>query len=238
LDEILYNNSGSDIAYNSPYPGSRAEVSLTEIPVFDQHGDEIPVYNKGGFFIQRVAPLADFNLKPPGILANLRKMHHLFGAPWDEVTMDDDTTPCSVDGYSQAFTGFGNVQARSTMPAFQTRIGTVNKIVSCDQGEHAIKAPHFQGYNLQSHRTRYTADTHAAQTGAFTQLLSGTYNTGNKSTTRFEKLRIDLNANGLPHKSLSYTMQTSDPKFANTFRLEVVYVVDMNRLKNTHCVGR
>lgn len=164
-------------------------------------------------------------------------MHHLFTGI-DDDSLDGTFAPVSVDGYSQAFTPFGNIQAKGTMPAFQGRISFVNGKVS-RQGEHtAIRAPNMQAYTYQSHRTRFSAASHVAQTGQFTQLLAGTHKSGDKVKRIFERLRTRLNIAGMPHEGLETLVNDSDPELANQFRLEVVYVVHMDQIEPSLASGR
>lgn len=211
-------------------------IDLHDHPVFNDADEVIPVYDEQGFLIKRVDDLASFTNRPPSILADLRKMHNLFTGI-DDDSLDQDLTPVSVDGYSQAFTGFGNIQARGTMPAFKARISSVNRDV-CREGHHAaIEAPNMQAYSYQSHRTRSTSASHTAQTGQFTQLLSGTHSFRTSTKRKFERLRTKLNLAGMPHEALEDLINASDPELANKFRLEVVYVIRMDQLKRTRTAG-
>jgi hypothetical protein len=212
-------------------------VDLHDHPIFNDADEEIPLYDKDGFFIRRVDNKSYSGAPLPSILADLRKMHHLFSTI-DDDSLDPDLAPVSVDGYSQAFTGFGNIQAKGVMPAFQARISHVNRAVSREGHHSAIQAPNMQGYSFLSHRTRPTAASHTAQIGQFTQLLSGTHGIRVTHQKKFERLRNKLDISGMPHEGLEHLINTSDPQLSNKFRLEVVYVVQMDQLKRTRTAGK
>jgi len=202
----------------------------------DENGVELPVYTEEGFQIKRMRVTIDFDDDPPTLLADLRKVNRLFNS-----SVDEDMMATKVFGYSQAFTNLGNFQAHGPIPPLQTRINLVNQNVR----RHARCAPpiqvsSLQGYNRESHLTRYSSGTHAAQTGAFTQILSGTYNTGEANKKKFETRRDKLLYGvAMPHDLLCSRITNSEPNVASNFRLEAVFTIEMDSLDEaTRTSGR
>jgi hypothetical protein len=226
MNTILSNNGNSPVAYTSPDERTRVEVDLYDLDIFhntELQTDEIPVYDRDGYKIKRTRVVIDTNQDPPALLADLKRIHRLY----QSVDEDSLFTP-KVFGYSQAFTGLGNYQADGPPPMLQTRLTKLNReLATHPNRDPPIVATTFQGYNRASHRTRYSARTHEAQTGAFTQILSGTHCRTAPGQSKFDKVRMLLDDGAMPFDSLRGRIQDSDDDVASYFRLEAVYSIEM-----------
>jgi hypothetical protein len=204
---------------------------LTEADILDDDDNVIPVYDEDGFPIKRVTARIDRHEPIPSMLANLKSIHRLFSSVSED---EEEFFSTKVYGYSQAFTHLGNFQAQGAIPPFQRRINVVNKSVCRHMGrEPPITAPSFQGYNRASHRTRYSASTHEAQTGMFTQILAGTHARTEVHRRKFRDLADrHLSHDEMPFDSLRSRIEDSELEVGAHFRLEVMYNVNMDGLTN------
>ena len=77
--DIWNENSGG--IFDSYDPATRAELSIEELydlPIYDNSGQEIPIYTDNGYMIERHLPTLNHTSTPCGILADLRDLSSLF----------------------------------------------------------------------------------------------------------------------------------------------------------------
>ncbi|KAI6139653.1 hypothetical protein BKA82DRAFT_34057 [Pisolithus tinctorius] len=204
---ILYDKSDDD--------PSCLPVNLDELPLLDEHGFEINVYNEDGFWVPRRSPAA---YQACGALLDLKQVHELFQGNEDAYGHVNNESPCTV--YPPAFTrDLGNVKAAGLMPAFTHRLEHVDHAIQdpdadadldIGDGDDAMPDPHMspaiirissQIYNSLSHHVRTEAKFHVVQRGMVTSAFSGTGTKTRPARRRWQK-RVQFCEQGLPHDRL------------------------------------
>lgn len=236
--DIIVENNGSNIAYTDWNRRRRAEVDLSDphaVPALeDEDGRPIPLYNNAGFLLDRATWIDNEDNCPPGILADLMKMTELFN-DYEGCNEDSGVHAAKVYQYAQAFTELGNIQASDPPPGYQARAHHLNTQVSDDAAFGVIRCRNFQGYNLESHRTRTSAKTHIAQNAALTQLFSGTHL--QKANNKFNRAATRVRYGQLPHKHLEAIIKGSERDIGAIFRLEVVTEISIQQLREEYRTG-
>jgi hypothetical protein len=146
--------------------------------------------------------------------------------------LDDAFQPGAMYGYPQAFTRYGNIQAETPMPAFQARVALLNEEVRSRRrnSKPPIECHNFQCYNYESHRTRSSASTHAAQTGPLTAMLAGSICYPKPSSKFLSALHRYHASGNLPFQDLEEKILKSNLSIGAQFRKEVVYIIKMDNL--------
>jgi len=103
--------------YDKPdYDESREEVDLNELPLFDEDGVEIQIYNHEGFHVMRCCPICFYKC---GALIDLERIHELFQGHEDADGHVHNKTPFWV--YPLAFSRkMGNVHQQTNSPLDST----------------------------------------------------------------------------------------------------------------------
>ncbi|KAI6155876.1 hypothetical protein BKA82DRAFT_4011286 [Pisolithus tinctorius] len=230
---ILYDKSDDD--------PSCLPVDLDELPLLDEHGFEINVYNEDGFRVPRRSPAA---YQACGALLDLKQVHELFQGNEDAYGHVNNESPYTV--YPLAFTrDLGNVKAAGLMPAFTHRLEHINHAIQdpdadadldIGDGDDAMPDPHMspaiigissQIYNSLSHRVRTEAKFHVVQRGMVTSAFSGTGTKTRPARRRWQK-RVQFCEQGLPHDRFS--QKVSGDRQPQTLRFENTYTLDVSRL--------
>lgn len=238
-EQLIQANDTSTIAYSDWHEDRRIPIDLEDeasIPPYaDENGRLIPLYNEKGFPIKRAARMCNVNARPPALLADLSKIGDAF-ADFDGQLPDGGIRTTKMYAYPQAFTKYGNVQAERPMPVFQTRIRHINRRIRKYNTIQALQCMNFQGYNLESHKTRTSAKTHIAQNAAITQLAGGTHL--KKPTARFKQALAKTEFGDLPHTHLQSVIDHSNKEIGSNFRMEVVYILNLDNLRDDIVSGR
>lgn len=229
--ELLAENANRTSAYTSWDHDIRTDVEIEDYPANGDDGRPLPLYTEEGFPLRRVRAFPSTIREPPALLANLADMHDLFERDI-HANLGPEYRSAPMFAYPQAFTRYGNLQAHAPMGLFLDRVAAVNRSV-CRPGvgPGPIECCGFQGYNYESHRTRTSASTHAAQTGPLTVMLSGTMRYPKPSTKWTNMIERAHSSNHFPFQELESKILQSDATIGAQFRKEVVYDIDMDSLK-------
>ena len=241
--DIWNENSGG--IFDSYDPATRAELSIEELydlPIYDNSGQEIPIYTDNGYVIERHLPTLNHISTPCGILADLRDLSSLFTRiQTDGFFAGDEEVVVPYHVYPQAgLVTAGHFQAQGLITPFYPLIDKLNASLRQQRGEddegdemmHSTISPVIgiasQGYNAIIHSTRgHSAQHHDAQRGLVTAALSGIWATGSKNITKAEKLRSKCDTR-FPHAD--YEDKIKRPGICRDFRLENVYAIDVSIL--------
>jgi hypothetical protein len=125
--------------YDTPDDFSRRRVNLNRLPLIDDEGQEIPIFDSHGNQIPRTIPLIDKNESQCGVLINLQNIHALFN-PDSQLHIldedDEDVVPqesrfIHVDAYPLAFLKTaGNIQAAGVPHCFSHTITKINQRIN------------------------------------------------------------------------------------------------------------
>lgn len=232
---------------------NRQEVNLEDLPLLDEDGHEINVFNSSGFRVPRRLPASH---QACGALLDLERVHELFQSQEDVHGHVRNVAPFVA--YPLAFTRtFGNVTCNSIMPSFDRRLHDINNHMRPVIPDDAMEAdahdddeyydddahPHrrgapilrplrMQAYNNLSHRVRDQTKFHYVQLGIVTSALAGS---GAKSASgRYHwQRRLGFCKEGLPHKrfetKVSGDGQPQSLRFENTYTLDVYRMADQHR---------
>ena len=217
---------------------ARQQVDLDDLPLLDDDGFEITVYDVGGYRVPRRLP-THFN--KCGALLNLERVHELFEEQDDQG--DDMPTDPTFFIYPIAYTrNLGNIKSPSIIVPFQhmlreidlnLRPDIMDENMDVDKVDddvpHRYGAPvlHGQGcqiYNTISHRVRTEPRFHFIQLGMVTTTLAGS-STKSTARERHWTRRVEFCDQALPHKhfaeKVSGDHQPQDLRFENTYTLDV-----------------
>jgi hypothetical protein len=229
---VVEENLGEPFAYTSWNKAERTRVDIGSHPLLDDEQREIPLYTRAGFPLKRIRLYPAASRDPPALLADLSRMHNVFER--DAEGLGDDFRPSPMYAFPQAFTKYGNVQSPQPMAIFQDRIACINARVRSTRPDAGwpIECLNFQGYNYESHRTRASASTHAAQTAPLTTMLTGTMRYPSPNTKWTNAVNRYRSSGMLPFQDLEAKILESDAKIGAQFRKEVVYQIDMDELNS------
>jgi hypothetical protein len=129
-----------DTLYDGYDKGQRQEVDLEKLPLLDEEGEEIWVYNERGFRVPRRNPMFSKKTGEAGVMVDLRKVHDLFNRDMLEQADDDmsddefedlpEPTRVTVYGYPQAFLhDIGHIQANGVPDGIKDAIEQLNNSV-------------------------------------------------------------------------------------------------------------
>ena len=211
-------------------------LDLPALPFFDDDGNEICIYDTGGYRIPRRIPSRS---ECYASWINLTRAHELF-RPHDDNVHDQRAMP--FNAYPQAFLKTaGNIQSPTVPTSLMQYVRTLNQEIAVhvdddndDDDEHndhrstAIETMFFQSYNEISHRIRDEARFHPVQLGLITSALSGNMATNNSAVRRWRR-RVEACQHALPHKRFEEKIR--DGGQPEALRNEVTYTIHLNRLK-------
>lgn len=218
-------------------PGDHQPVEdLTQLPLLDDQGREIPIYDEDGFRVLRRHPIAPKRL---GCFLDLTKVPDLFYPSNDNI--NNNLRPrIPIYLYPMSFTKtMGNMQAEGVLHSFHRRIAALNDVVGRDADEApaspAVQALRCQAYNVLSHRVRERAKFHSVQLGRITASLAGSGSYDKKVTKKWEQRR-DRCVDALPHHRFDSKIDGRSPPQA--MRFENVYKLNLARMKPEYRNGR
>ncbi|KAG2133428.1 hypothetical protein BD769DRAFT_1665695 [Suillus cothurnatus] len=233
-DDILYDKSN-----NNPM---RTEVDLEDLPLLDEEGFEVNIYNEQGFRVPRRAPV---QFSTCGALLNLHSVHELFHSEDDAHGNAHNKAPFDI--YPLACTKMlGSIQSRSIMSHFPPHLTRIDNSVhpplidGDEDGEdidvdvrvHGALVLHrinSQVYNELSHRIRNEAKFHPIQLGMISAALSGTVAKGIASRHCWTQCLNQCN-NNLPHKR--FNAKVSGNNQPQALQFENTYTLDVYRMKD------
>ncbi|KAG2063879.1 hypothetical protein BDR04DRAFT_1163227 [Suillus decipiens] len=217
----------------------RTEVDLEGLPLLDEDGFEINVYNELGFRVPRRAPV---QFSTCGALLNLHSVHELFRS--DNNVHGNTRNKAHFDIYPLACTKtLGNVQSRSLMSDFLPHLTRINStlrppligddadrveddIVAGVRGASVLHGISSQIYNELSHRVRDEAKFHPVQLGMISAALSGT--TAKNAARRRWTRRLQQCNHSLPHER--FNDKVSGDNQPQALRFENTYTLDVHRM--------
>ncbi|KAG2146603.1 uncharacterized protein EDB93DRAFT_1250884 [Suillus bovinus] len=233
-----FQNEGGIIYDKSSDDPMRTEVNLEGLPLLDEDGFEISVYNEQGFRVPRRAPV---QFSTCGALLDLHSVHELFRS--DDDAHGNTRNKAHFDVYPLACTKtLGNIQSRSLISNFLPHLGQIDgalrphlvgeddnrvegDVVPGDliRGASVLHGISCQIYNELSHRVRDEAKFHPVQLGMISAALSGT--TTKDAARRRWTRRLQQCNHSLPHErfndKVSGDNQPQALRFENTYTLDV-----------------
>lgn len=231
-----------DTLYDSPNRGSRNVVNLQELPLEDESGHEINVYDDKGYRVARRQPNFSRSIRPCGLLLDLTKARVLFDAR-AEIDDDDDNLSCDEEDrpilsvFPQAFTKtFGHIQSRAVPQGFKSLLRAMNSTlaVNADDANPVIKGVAVQGYNHVQHNLMDRAGELEIVHGRITSALGGTRAQTTKSKRTAEKI-TELVSLHLPHERVKQKL--SKDNISRALRLEIVVTIDLQALLPRYRTG-
>lgn len=229
--------------YDSSEKHSRTAISvddLLELPLTDEAGQEINVYDEDGFRIPRRTPLHHRHCPPCGILLDLSQAYTLFQSPYShelseaanaEVNLSEEFPQVKLSVYPQAFLKkFGHLQSDGPPLGFQDLLHAINqKLVHNHDGDSTpIQIVAFQGYNYVQHNLAERAGQLEVVKGRVTAALAGTHATGSNSLRTFNRMKGFV-SHHLPHDRIEELLNKDNP--ARAMRFEVVVAINISSLK-------
>ena len=232
--------------YSSPDPSDRTLVDISTLPLTDEDGLEINVYDVDGYRVPRRNPRHDRNQPPCGLLANLTRVRTLFqeGDGYDPDDGDDDermgepATPVVINVYPQALTrSFGHFQADGVPLGFNPILKHINRHMAhnADFDQPVIRGVACQGYNhIQHALTNYAGGLELVH-GSVTSSLAGI----NARTPKAKRAHAKILGSTLLHRPHHRVEgKLSKDGLPRAFRVEPVFVVDIMALKSRYRKGR
>jgi hypothetical protein len=226
--------------YDSFDPNNRSIANPATLPLVDDHGSEINIYDEDGYRVPRRKPLHSRNTPPCGILMDLTKVRHLFtptSAP--SIPEDDDTInehvpdmPLNINVYPQAFTRqFGHFQSNSVPDGFLHLFKTINQSLAsnADDDQPVIQPFGLQGYNHVQHNLTERSGHLEVVQGRITSTLAGTRSKTSSTSRAFSKQKASI-ANHLPHERVEQKL--SKDEISRGFRLEIIVTIDVSALQH------
>lgn len=238
----------------------RDPVDLADLPLLDDEGDEIPIFDQNGRQVPRRVPLSKASRRPCGILMDFTNARDLFEDPQDNdfaAALDESPPPyVIVNAFRQGFlNSVGHVQVNAVPFPMVPLISKINAAVAIDAAPHddddddedeesdvhvplpmtAVSGIDCQMYNAVMHRVRGTARTHDAQRGDVTAALAGSYSQGatqKRKATRMQKAC----SNRLPHENFS--MLIDHDGLDTSLRMECVHHIDLTKLRADRRPGK
>jgi hypothetical protein len=252
LDEILQ-EAGDNGLFNSPDPFERESISreeLEDLPMLQENGEEIPIFNDAGFPIPRRNPAFQRSTLPLGGLIDFADIGQMFGPARDD---DDDDAPSATkfQVYPQAgLCSCGHVVAQGLMYPMTTFLNTLTEGLS--QGYHennndmnvdwerpdypAVSGISSQIYNAVMHNTRgNSAQQHGVVLGNVTAALAGYWSRGTPKMGDAEALARKCDQQ-LPHEE--YLLKITTRPLDRDLRVENVVGITMAAIHPTQRTGR
>ncbi|KAI6008566.1 hypothetical protein EDC04DRAFT_2907060 [Pisolithus marmoratus] len=228
------------------------QVDLADLPLVDEDGFEINVYNPDGFCIPRWKPTS---FETCGALLDLKKVHELFQGTEDAHRHVQNEVPFTV--YPLAFTrDLGNVKATGLMLTFACRVMQLNAAIrkddraarhnvndDDDNNNHPMIPNHHspallgissQIYNSLSHCVHTEAKFHVVQLGMVTSVFAGASAKSAMGKRHWER-RVKFCEQGMPH--VRFSQKVSGDGQPQTLQFENTYILDISRMRPDLCTG-
>ncbi|KAI6025413.1 hypothetical protein EDC04DRAFT_2606295 [Pisolithus marmoratus] len=229
------------------------QVDLADLPLVDEDGFEINVYNPDGFHIPRQKPTS---FKTCGALLDLKKVHELFQGTEDAHRHVQNEVPFTV--YPLAVTqDLGNVKATGLMLTFACRVMQLNAAIREDDRaarcnvddddddnnnpmipnchSPALLGISSQIYNSLSHHVHTEAKFHVVQLGMVTSAFAGSSAKSVTGKHHWER-QVKFCEQGMPH--VRFSQQVSGDRQPQTLRFENTYILDISRMHPNLHTGR
>jgi hypothetical protein len=233
-------------AYDSSDSETREPVDLRTLPVVDEYGLEINIYDHNRFRIPRRTPLHDPDQKPCGLLADLTRVCAIFpsGVSVDGDDSDDEVAallqpPCVMNVYPQAFTHcYGHFQSNDMPTPFRPLIKTMNQQLAhdTDDANPIIRAVACQGYNHIQHSLTERAGGLELVHGRMTSSIAGTLATSTRTKWVHRKLFTDVSAH-LPFERVEEKLNRNEA-VSTAYRIEPIVVLNIWALQPRYRNGR
>lgn len=230
----LYNRSDDDELHE--------QVDLDDLPLLDDNGFEVNVYNAHSFRVPRRTPV---NPVTCGALLNLERVHELFQGIEDAQGHVENEAPFWI--YPLAYTrNLGNVKSPSIITPFNTRLKQIDHLIRPPIPENDMDldplqrgAPLLHGigcqiYNSLSHRVRNEAKFHFVQLGMVTSSLAGTAMKSTPHESHWTR-RVRFCDHALPH--VRFNQKVADDGQPQVLRFENTYTLDVYRMAHAHRNG-
>ncbi|KAF8872689.1 hypothetical protein BD779DRAFT_1679574 [Infundibulicybe gibba] len=219
--------------------------ALGELPLRDDNGERIRLYNRHGEEIPRME--YTHRGTPCGLLVNFENIDTLF--PQETSYQMDGKLPVSttVNRYPQAYLrDHGHIQADNVLATFLPVLEQINEAIQHPPGSEPQEDEVFrdippvtgiscQVYNELAHRYRPDVQHHDVQLGRQTAALAGTHAETPKDQAAAARHRAKCTPD-LPYENFRQIIST--PNQNVNLRVEQVFKVDLAAVKPRYCTGR
>jgi hypothetical protein len=245
--------------YDSRSPELRRRVDITKLPLVDNDGAEIHVFDGNSRRIIRRTAIEDEG-PSCGVLMDLENIDPLFNRTDTEQTDDNDAGSAPPVGHRVKINAYplgflrvaGNIQANGIPHCFHPTITQINENVGIEQEAQktpdpnddvymadlnqthplsaaAVKPIASQFYNQIAHRIATRAGRLDSQQGSATAALSGAFAQTEKDRAK-ASAKQEYCSEDLP--SDRFHQRINLPDCPTCCRAELVYSVDVGRLKH------
>lgn len=249
--EDLIEKHGEEI-YGSPDAEEREQVNLDELPLVDDEGQEIRIYDAEGHRIPRREAIIAAEAPYTGMLFNLKTIHELFQRTELAEEEEEEDIPMTPH-YLYPMAGLktiGHFQAKGLMTPFYMKLRELNAQLKENYREGdeediaadlltgygpLVEGIASQGYNMLSHRVRTQGRYHDVQLGQMTAAFCGTHATPGANANvaaRFFRECEDW----LPFQR--YHEKITDTVIDTSIRVENIYRISLRRLPDEARNGR
>ena len=227
--------------FDSADANVRVRVVLEDLPLLDESGQEIQVFNQAGYRIPRREPILEDDNDFNGMLFNLRTLHQLFMLDGlEDETLLEDLTMTEHYLYPMAcLKTIGHFQAKGLMTPFLKKVKALNtRIKEQYNGDDEdtiadelltgysplIEGIACQGYNLLLHHVWTQGRYHEVQQGLMTAALSGTHTSPATNANVAAKFWTDCET-WLPfdryHEKVTHTRVDTSTRIENVYRVSL-----------------
>ncbi|KAF8873034.1 hypothetical protein BD779DRAFT_1477248 [Infundibulicybe gibba] len=235
----------NDEIFDGPARPRRIYRALGELPLRDNNGERIRLYNRRGEEIPRME--YTHRGTPCGLLVNFENIDTLF--PQETSYQMDGKLPVSttVNRYPQAYLrDHGHIQADNVLATFLPVLEQINEAIQHPPGSEPQEDEVFrdippvtgiscQVYNELAHRYRPDVQHHDVQLGRQTAALAGTHAETPKDQAAAARHRAKCTPD-LPYENFRQIIST--PNQNVNLRVEQVFKVDLAAVKPRYCTGR
>jgi hypothetical protein len=225
--------SEGEIYYNHYDPDERLDIEdIRALELTDKAGNEINIYDTNGYRIPRRQPIYRSDTQGCGLLADLSKVHKLFTDD-DGEDIDDHLR---INVYPQAFTRqYGHFQANDVPIGFHPIITAINRQTArFADSAPVVRGVACQGYNNVQHCLTEKAGSLEIVEGKMTAAFGGA-NVKEASNKLKQAKLVESISRCRPHGRIAEKLSVQS--LARAFRVEPVFVVDVQQLKRRYQCG-
>jgi hypothetical protein len=234
--------------FDSPDEDIRRRVDIKSLPLVDEEGHEINIYDADGYRIPRRLPRHRRTTSSCGLLADLTRVRSLFRPEVDMDIMDMDVDEIgenleqdhlTLNVYPQAFLRqFGHFQANDVPRGFNPILRTINRRLASrvDIDSPIVSGVACQGYNHIQHSLTELAGGLEVVHGRVTAALAGV-KAGAVHAKRAHTKIFNSNKSHRPYDRVKEKLSKSRG-LSRAFRLEPVFTVNVEAIRITEQTGR
>lgn len=220
--------------------------NLENLPLLDDQGHEINIYDECGYRIARRKPLIRNDTVSCSLLIDLTRIRALFREPptyvydFDTGDLEEELDhPCTINIYPQGYLRrYGHFQVDDVPLGFAEEIKCINNDLAHTphQNRPLIRGVSCQGYNYVQHCLMHRAGGLELVHGLMTGAMTGATAKDAKSETKFKNAFQSV-AQARPHERIKAKL-SDDGKIERSIRLEPIFIVDIQALKPEFQNGR